>query len=101
MNTKTENGTLPANISSLEELKTRLKQLVVEECDVDLGADEISDQDLFMGEDSRLGLDSLDALTIALEVKAQFGRHIGSGKEAREALASIDALAAHIISTEQ
>lgn len=96
MNTESESRLLPANVDSVDDLKTKLKQLIVEECDVDLDINEIANSDSLMGEDSQLGLDSLDALTIALEVKAQFGRHIGSGKEAREALASIDALAMHI-----
>lgn len=100
MNTESESRLLPACVDSLEDLKIKLKQLIVEECDVDLSIAELSDHELLMGDNSRLGLDSLDALTIALEVKTQFGRHIGSGKEAREALASIDALANHITSIE-
>ncbi len=97
---KSDSGTLPANVASYDELTVKLKQLIVEECDVDIDAGQISNHEVLMGEDSRLGLDSLDSLTIALEVKAQFGRHIGSGKEAREALASIDALATHITSAD-
>lgn len=79
-----------------EALKAELKQLIVDECDVDILADDIHDDELLMGSDTRLGLDSLDALTISLAVKDRYGRHIDSGNETRLALTSINHLAAFI-----
>ena len=76
-----------------ESLKQALKQLVVDECDVDLEANEIEDDELLIGSDGRMNLDSLDALSISLEVKKRFGKHIDGGNETRKALASITALA--------
>lgn len=70
--------------------------LVVEECDMDIDADEILDDEQLIGSDCRLGLDSLDALTISLAVKDRYGRHIDSGNETRAALTSINHLAAFI-----
>jgi acyl carrier protein len=81
----------------LEALKQELKQLVVDECDVDVDAQEIEDDERLIGSDGRLDLDSLDALSISLEVKSRYGKHIDSGNETRMALTSINTLAAFIL----
>ncbi len=78
-------------------LKWELKALVVEECDMDLSADEILDDERLIGSDGRLDLDSLDALTISLAVKDRYGKHIDSGNETRAALTSINHLARFIV----
>jgi acyl carrier protein len=78
-------------------LKKELKVLVVEECDIDCAPEEILDDERLIGSDARLGLDSLDALTISLAVKDRYGKHIDSGNETRAALTSIDRLAAFIV----
>ena len=80
------------------ELKAELKELIVEECDVDLDADEIRDDEFLIGPDSRLDLDSLDALSISLEVKRRYKKHIDSGNETRMALTSVNTLAEFILS---
>jgi len=77
-------------------LKKELKVLVVEECDIDSAAEDILDDERLIGSDTRLGLDSLDALTISLAVKDRYGKHIDSGNETRVALTSINHLAAFI-----
>ena len=82
---------------NLDELKQTLKELVVEECDVDLEAHEIDDDERLIGSDGRMDLDSLDALSIALEVKSRYGKRIDGGNETRMALASISALAEFIL----
>lgn len=79
------------------QLLQELKELIVSECDVDLEAQEIDDHERLIGEGSRLDLDSLDALSISLEVKSRFGKHIDSGNETRLALGSVDALANFIL----
>lgn len=73
-------------------LKKELKSLIVEECDIEFSADEILDDERLIGSDCRLGLDSLDALTISLAVKDRYGKHIDSGNETRAALTSINHL---------
>ncbi|MBU3068478.1 acyl carrier protein [Aestuariicella sp. G3-2] len=83
--------------SNKEQLMDELKQLIVEECDVDLESHEIENHERLIGEESRLDLDSLDALSISLEVKSRYGKHIDSGNETRMALASVDALADFIL----
>lgn len=79
------------------QLLQQLKELIVSECDVDLDSHEIDDHERLIGEGSRLDLDSLDALSISLEVKSRFGKHIDSGNETRLALTSVDALANFIL----
>ena len=78
------------------ELKTQLKQLIVDECDIEFGADEILDDELLMGGRSRLALDSLDALQISLAVQKLYGKRIEGGNQSRLALTSVNTLAEFI-----
>ncbi|MGM0952518.1 MAG: acyl carrier protein [Pseudomonadota bacterium] len=82
---------------NISELKAELKELIVEECDVDMDASDISDDEYLIGQDSRLNLDSLDALSISLEVKRRYKKHIDSGNETRMALTSVNTLAEFIL----
>lgn len=82
---------------NIDDLKTELKELIIEECDVEVEAEEIQDDEFLIGPKSRLNLDSLDALSISLEVKRRFGKHIDSGNETRLALTSVEKLAAFIV----
>jgi len=43
-----------------------------------------------------LGLDSLDALELAMAIEERFGVRVPEGDEARKVFASVDALAEHI-----
>lgn len=79
------------------DIKRELKQLIVEECDMDISPSDIEDGELLIGDAARLGLDSLDALAISLEVKSRYGKHIDSGNETRLALKSVNDLAAFIL----
>jgi acyl carrier protein len=83
---------------NVAELKQDLKTLIVDECDIDFNPDEILDDEQLIGSDCRVGLDSLDALTISLAVKDRYGKHIDSGNETRTALTSINHLASFITS---
>ncbi len=80
---------------SAEELKLALKQMVIEECDKDMDADEIDDDEILIG--GPMELDSLDALQICMAVKTAYGVRIEGGPEARKALQSIRSLADTII----
>ena len=81
-----------------EALKRDLKSLVVTECDKDVDAGELGDDELLIG--GPLALDSLDALQICMEVKNRYGVRIEGGLEARRALQSINALADMILHAE-
>lgn len=77
---------------ALAELKRALKALVVEELDLrDRDPADIVDDAPLFGEG--LGLDSLDALQLAMAIEERFGVAIPEGDGARAAFASLGALA--------
>ncbi|KPV94985.1 acyl carrier protein [Pseudoalteromonas sp. P1-9] len=82
----------------IEELKNKLKQLIVEECDKEdeIEWQEIEDDAPLFGNDSKVGLDSLDALQLALIIKQNFGIRVESSKESRKDLYSINTIVALI-----
>jgi acyl carrier protein len=79
----------------MDELKAQLKQLLIDELHLaDVKPADIDDAAPLFG--AGLGLDSLDALQLAVAVEERFGVRIGDEAEGRKAFASIDALAAHV-----
>jgi len=82
----------------LSRLKSEIKALIVSELNL-RGRDPetIEDQAPLFG-DSRpgLGLDSLDALQLAMSVEERYGVRIPEGDEARAIFASVDSLANHV-----
>lgn len=80
---------------SPEQLKQALKLMIIEECDKDVEADDILDDEILIG--GPLDLDSLDALQICMAVKTQYGVRIEGGPDARKALQSVQSLADTII----
>jgi acyl carrier protein len=81
-----------------EKLKLDLKELITTECNKDVDAADIGDDEFLIG--GPLELDSLDALQICMEVKNRYGVRIEGGPEARRALQSINALADTILGSE-
>lgn len=78
------------------DVKRRLKEVMIAELNLEGKApDDIDDAAPLFGEG--LGLDSLDALQLAMSVEEQFGVKIPDGPEARPIFASVDALTAHIV----
>jgi acyl carrier protein len=76
-------------------LPSRLKHLIAAQFRLDLSEpDKIPDHEPLIG--GRLGLDSLDALELALSLEEQFGVSIHSQAESNHAFASIAALTAFI-----
>jgi acyl carrier protein len=75
-----------------------LKELIVRELKLD-GKDpaSIDDEAPLFGEG--LGLDSLDALQLAMSIEEQFGVRIPEGDEARPIFRCVASLAAHIDSS--
>lgn len=80
------------------ELKHALKELLVTECDKEdeLDWESISDDEPLIGDKSRVGMDSLDALQMALAVQQEYGVRIEGSRDARRAFRSISALADYI-----
>jgi acyl carrier protein len=73
-----------------------LKQLVLDASDKDEPAGGLAADELLFGPQSRLDLDSLDALQISMSIQKRFGVRMPDSKETRRALASLEALAAHL-----
>jgi acyl carrier protein len=82
--------------SSDEKLKRELKELIVEECDLDITADDIGDDDALFGSDSPIGLDSVDALQISIAVQNKYGVVITDSKILRRVMKSINTFADYI-----
>jgi acyl carrier protein len=79
----------------LAELKQKIKRLIIEELDLrDRSEADIEDGAPLFGEG--LGLDSLDALQLAMAIEERFGVQIPEGEEAKAIFASVEALAAYI-----
>ncbi len=74
---------------------TELAQLIVEKLQLEVSADEIDPAAPLFGDG--LGLDSIDALEIALAVSQRFGVELRSDDQRNaEIFASLNSLAAHI-----
>jgi acyl carrier protein len=83
-------------------LKNDLKSLIVKELNLE-GRDPATIQDgaqLFGpsqdGQPPSLGLDSLDALQLAMSIEEKFGVRIPEGPEARSIFASVEAIASYV-----
>ena len=77
------------------DVKTRLKELIIAELNLEgKSPEDIEDAAPLFGEG--LGLDSLDALQLAMAVEEHFGVQVPEGDEARPIFASVDALVEHI-----
>lgn len=78
------------------EVKTKLKEIIISELNLE-GKDpaDIDDAAPLFGEG--LGLDSLDALQLAMAVEENFGVQVPEGDDARPIFASVNALVEHIV----
>lgn len=82
-----------------KEVRAQLKELMVSELNLEgKTPDDIDDAAPLFGEG--LGLDSLDALQLAMSVEERFGVRIPEGDEARPIFASVNSLVAHIVTAQ-
>lgn len=79
-----------------KELKLKLKQLIINACEKDFDPKEIEDDDVMFGSESDLGLDSIDALQISIELQKAYNVNLSDSKELRRVFTSINALADYI-----
>lgn len=75
---------------------SELKTLVLQAAEKDEPSGGIADDEVLFGPDSRLGLDSLDALQISMAIQERYGVRMPDSKETRRALASLASLAQHL-----
>jgi acyl carrier protein len=78
---------------NLNDIKHELKVLIIQESGRDISPDEIGDKELLFGSDSKLALDSLDALQISMAIHHKYGKKLNDSKEAMRILVNIDTLA--------
>jgi acyl carrier protein len=81
------------------DLKSEIKALIVSELNL-VGRDpsSIDDEARLFGEGG-LGLDSLDALQLAMSIEERFGVRIPEGEEAKPIFRSVASLAEHVART--
>jgi len=82
-----------------DEIKLKLKNMIVERLKLQVGPDEIDDTAPLFGEG--LGLDSIDALELVVGLEQEFGVQVPDEAVGREAFASIDALCEFIVKNRQ
>lgn len=77
------------------ELKSRLKAMIVEAANLqNVDPSSIGDDGMLFGEG--LGLDSLDALQLAMSIEEKFGVRMPEGDEGRSVFRSVNTLADYI-----
>jgi acyl carrier protein len=83
--------------AELSDLKHRIKLALIEELDLRGKTEaDIDDAAPLFGEG--LGLDSLDALQLAMAIEERFGVTVPEGEEGRAIFASVNAIAAFVSS---
>ncbi len=77
-------------------LTLRLKSLIITTLKLDgIRPEDIPEDEPLIGS-PRFGLDSIDALELVLALEKEFGVKIGSSEESRQALATVNTLAAYL-----
>ncbi len=80
----------------MSELKSRIKRALIEELDLRGKTEaDIADAAPLFGEG--LGLDSLDALQLAMAIEERFGVAVPEGEGGRAVFASVDAIAEFLV----
>jgi acyl carrier protein len=74
----------------------QIKALLLEACDQDEPPGGLAADEPLFGPQSRLQLDSLDALQISMAIQKRYGVRMPDSKETRRALASLAELARHL-----
>ncbi len=76
--------------------KLELKKLIVAACNRETAPDSIGDDDTLIGNDSALGLDSLDILQVNVAIGQHFGVRIDDSKHALRVMKTVNTLADYI-----
>jgi acyl carrier protein len=84
--------------TDLSELKQRIKRALIEELDL-RGKTEADIDETAPLFGAGLGLDSLDALQLAMAIEERFGVTVPEGEGGREVFASVQAIAEFVVRT--
>ncbi len=80
-----------------DELEKELLELIVEVCNItDPVPEDLSSGDPLIGEESPLGLDSLDAVEIIVAIEKKYHIRIGSQQTTRKIIKSLSTLAEYV-----
>ena len=82
-----------------DELKVQIKQAIVRSLKLPISPEEIQDAAPLFGEG--LGLDSIDALELVLELERSFGVVIGDEQTGGKVLRSVDSIAEFVTARQQ
>lgn len=82
-------------MSDSADLKTRIKEAMIEELMLQEETDEIANDAPLFGPDG-VGLDSVDALQLVVALEKNFGLKIADAEAAKGVLQSVDTIAAEI-----
>lgn len=77
------------------ELRTQIKEMMIEELMLDVEVSEIEDETPIFGAEG-LGLDSVDALQLVVAIEKHFGLKIGDADKAKTVLQSVETVAKEI-----
>ncbi|HEY0720805.1 MAG TPA: phosphopantetheine-binding protein [Gammaproteobacteria bacterium] len=80
----------------LTPFQEEVKNLILEAADKEEPAGGLTGDEPLFGAESRLQLDSLDALQISMALQKRYGVRMPDSKETRRALASLAHLAEHL-----
>jgi acyl carrier protein len=83
-------------MGDLVAFRLELAALVLYAADKDEPQGGLADDEILFGTESRLMLDSLDALQISMEIQKRYGIRLPDSKETRRALSSIAHLAEYL-----
>lgn len=81
-------------------LRSEIKKMLVENCMLQIPAEEISDEQALFGPGS-LGLDSVDALQIVVALDKNYGLKVPDPEAAKTILHSINSMAAAVQQNDQ
>lgn len=79
-----------------DNFKKELKELIIEECDKDIEASDINDDDILFSDECALELDSMDALQISMALQKKYDIEANDSKKLRKIMVSINTLADYI-----
>lgn len=80
----------------LAAFKHELKALILSSSEKDEPQGGLTNEEVLFGPESRLMLDSLDALQISMEIQKRYGIRLPDSKETRRAMSSISHLAEYL-----
>ena len=80
----------------MTDLTAELKTLILEAAEKPEPLGGLGSDEALFGPDSRLALDSLDALQVSMAIQERYGVRMPDSKETRRALTSVAHLAEHL-----